>query len=146
MTNEDLLKIAKTSPALTWKSDKKGAFAYPPNFRGRVPLMVKVLSDSQSDIPTKDISVQKDKRYYVWVNSYGAVSAILPNGEQLGLKPSEFEVIEWHQPKDHMLLQCKTCGKSYYLYQYYNGESKEGCPMSKDACICGSSDITISEK
>lgn len=39
--------------------------------------------------------------YYVWVNSYGAVSAILPNGEQLGLKPDEFEVIEWHQIINH---------------------------------------------
>lgn len=36
--------------------------------------------------------------YECWVNSYGAVSAICTNGERLGLKPYEFDVIEWHDP------------------------------------------------
>jgi hypothetical protein len=33
--------------------------------------------------------------YDAWVNQHGAVAAILSGGE-LGLKPDEFEVIEWH--------------------------------------------------
>jgi len=31
----------------------------------------------------------------VWTNSYGAVAAVLPDGQRLGLKPDEFEVVEW---------------------------------------------------
>lgn len=101
-----MLEIAKTSPALKWKSDKKGSFAYPANFRGRVPLKVRMATNAKSDIPVipgddKDISVNKDNAYYVWVNSFGAVSAILPDGERLGLYPSEFDVIEWHEEEDN---------------------------------------------
>lgn len=33
------------------------------------------------------------------VNSHGAVSVILPNEQRLGVKPYEFEVIEWHSPR-----------------------------------------------
>jgi hypothetical protein len=32
----------------------------------------------------------------VLVNSHGAVTAILPGYHQLGLLPSEFEVVQWH--------------------------------------------------
>ena len=31
----------------------------------------------------------------VWTNSHGAVAAVLPDGQRLGLKPDEFEVVEW---------------------------------------------------
>lgn len=31
-----------------------------------------------------------------WTNSWGAVCAVFPDGEKLGVKPDEFEVIEWH--------------------------------------------------
>lgn len=90
------------SPALQWQSDKKGSFAYPARFNGRVPLKVRLLLTVMPDIP---IIIVPDggtlciegNEYYVWVNSYGAVSAILPNGEMLGLKPDEFEVTEWHK-------------------------------------------------
>lgn len=33
----------------------------------------------------------------VWVNSHGAVSAILDDGQALGLLPGEFEIVEWWQ-------------------------------------------------
>jgi hypothetical protein len=95
------LAAALTSPALQWKSNRKGRAAYPANFRGRVPLKVKlaktVTADFSNFFPNKKhIKAIKDNEYYVWVNSYGAVSAILPNGEHLGLLPSEFDVVEWH--------------------------------------------------
>lgn len=35
--------------------------------------------------------------YEAWTNSHGAVCAICANGELLGLKPHEFEVVEWHE-------------------------------------------------
>jgi len=96
------IAAAFTSPALQWQSDKDGTFSYPANFRGRVPLKVRVAKKIEPDFPwiKRGLSAyticEQDGEYYVWVNSYGAVSAILPNGKRLGLLPSEFDVIEWH--------------------------------------------------
>jgi len=98
------MDIALTSPALKWQSDGPGRSSYPAHYRGRVPLKVIVAKDVKPDLMhlktllgIKDDTVcLKDREYYVWVNSYGAVSAILPNGEKLGLLPSEFDVTEWH--------------------------------------------------
>lgn len=99
-----LLAAALTSPALQWQSDRGGRMDYPARFRGRVPLKVVVaknvtpdLMEFKKELKIKDDTIcLKDNEYYVWVNSYGAVSAILPNGERLGLLPSEFDVTEWH--------------------------------------------------
>ena len=99
-----LLAAALTSPALKWQSDRGGRSDYPAKYRGRVPLKVVVAKNVTPDLPMfhKELGVKedticlKDNEYYVWVNSYGAVSAILPNGEKLGLLPSEFDVTEWH--------------------------------------------------
>ena len=99
-----LLAAALTSPALQWQSDRGGRMNYPANFRGKVPLKVKVAKNVTPDLPflKKELGIKddticlKDNEYYVWVNSYGAVSAILTNGERLGLLPSEFDVTEWH--------------------------------------------------
>ena len=99
-----MLAAALTSPALKWQSDRGGRMNYPANFRGKVPLKVKVAKNVTPDLPFfgKELGIKvdticlKDNEYYVWVNSYGAVSAILPNGERLGLIPSEFDVTEWH--------------------------------------------------
>lgn len=100
ITEIEQRNIANTSPALEWKSDKPGRFAYPANFRGRVPLKVRTAKKVIPDIPvfgnTRNIICEQDIEYFVWVNSYGAVTAILPNGERLGLLPSEFDVTEWH--------------------------------------------------
>ena len=96
---ERLISIALTSPALTWQNPKKGKAEYPARFLGRVPRKVKMAKTVISDLPfasKSDTKAVMDEEYYVWVNSYGAVSAILPNGEQLGLMPSEFDVIDWH--------------------------------------------------
>jgi hypothetical protein len=99
-----MFEVSLTSPALEWQSNKKGDFAYPANFRGKVPLKVKLAKTVTPDLMEfsailgikKDTVALKDNEYYVWVNSYGAVTAILPNGERLGLVPSEFDVTEWH--------------------------------------------------
>ena len=32
-----------------------------------------------------------------WVNSYGAVSGICETGQNLGLLPDEYEVVQWHE-------------------------------------------------
>jgi hypothetical protein len=104
MDLKDILDITLESPALKWQSYKGGRFDYPANFRGRVPLKVKTAKKVVPDIPMlagiskPGTECSKDGEYYVWVNSYGAVTAILPNGERLGLLPSEFDVIEWHNP------------------------------------------------
>ncbi len=100
-----LIAVALTSPALKWKSDRGGRNDYPSNYRGKVPLKVRVSKNVTPDLPfyAKELGVKddsvclRDNEYYVWVNSYGAVSAILPNGEQLGLLPCEFDVISWHE-------------------------------------------------
>ena len=102
--DNNMLVAALNSPALNWQSDRGGKMNYPANFRGRVPLKVKVAKNVTPDLPMfsnilgiqKDDICLKDNEYYVWVNSYGAVSAILPNGKKLGLLPSEFDVTEWH--------------------------------------------------
>jgi len=99
-----LLIVALTSPALKYQSEEHGRHGYPANFRGKVPLKVKVAKTVTPDLMEfkKELRIKedticlKDNEYYVWVNSYGAVSAILPNGEKLGLLPSEFDVTEWH--------------------------------------------------
>jgi len=100
---EKLLAVALTSPALTVQSQKSDRFDYPARYRGRVPLKVKTAKDVFPDFvglgPMVKVGTvcRKDHEYYVWVNSHGAVSAILPNGERLGLLPSEFDVTEWHK-------------------------------------------------
>lgn len=104
LTLEEQLHEAMQSPALKWRSDKPGRSHYPFNWRDKVPLKVKMATTVTPDIPQimhtkKDTIALLDNEYYVWVNSYGAVSAILENGEHLGLLPSEFEVTGWHETK-----------------------------------------------
>jgi len=87
-------KIAMESPALFYQSDN-----YPPIWRGRVPLRVRMAKTVRPDWPgvgcSAALEATKDEKYFAWVNSHGALTAII-NGERLGLKPYEFEVIEWH--------------------------------------------------
>lgn len=102
--NRKMIAVALESPALQYQSTEKRRFAYPARYRGRVPLKVKMarkvipdLMEFKEILGIKDDTVALlDNEYYVWVNSYGAVTAILPNGERLGLLPSEFDVVEWH--------------------------------------------------
>lgn len=102
LTEQEMLTKALTSPALTWLSDRKGSFAYPKKWNKQVPLKVSLNKTVTPDINfsgKEEMIALKDQEYYAWVNSYGAVSAILPNGECLGLYPNEFVVTAFHQKK-----------------------------------------------
>lgn len=80
------------SPALKHKNSD-----YPAIFNEQVPLKIRMIKTVKSDLPFKVNATATEKsEYYCWVNSYGTISAILPDGEELGVKPDEFEVIEFH--------------------------------------------------
>lgn len=74
-------------------------FDYPERFGDRVPKLVRTTRRVAVDWPIclskPDCVAHAGDVFPAWTNSYGAVSAILPNGEKLGLYPSEFEVVEW---------------------------------------------------
>ncbi len=84
-----------TSPALRYQGEK-----YPANYRGRVPSKIKMAKTVYPDYPDPrqpaGTMLELDQVYDCWVNSYGAVSGICTNGEKLGVKPGEFDVVEWH--------------------------------------------------
>lgn len=83
-----------TSPALTMRSA-----GYPPQWGNRVPKRVRLTADVQPVIgeliQKKTPKGQRGQEVEVYVNSHGAVAAII-DGSLLGLMPQEFEVIEWH--------------------------------------------------
>lgn len=94
MTMEPLIDC----PALHSRSN-----GYP--FGDRVPRTVRMLKTVTADpmpvlgytyikgaVPTAVIS----QTFPAWTNKHGAVSALMPDGKSLGLKPGEFEVASWH--------------------------------------------------
>lgn len=88
---------------------KNPEFDYPAWHDDRVPKTVRILVGAKSCFPvTPVLSVSKGEEYPAWVNRHGAVSAILPNGERLGLYPHEFEVAEY---LDQSLTNLTTEGK-----------------------------------
>jgi len=81
------------SPALTYQSD-----SYPASWHGKVPKRVKLAKDVTPDMPflAKEGTFGLDgEEFDCLVNSHGAVAIICDNGEKLGVKPYEFEVVEW---------------------------------------------------
>lgn len=101
-SDAELLEMALQSPALKEQHKSDDRAAYPANYRGRVPLKVKMAKDVRPDMPmflpghNVDVIAKADCEYYVWVNKHGAVTAILEDGSKLGLLPQEFDVIVWH--------------------------------------------------
>jgi hypothetical protein len=88
-------------PAMKVRHHDKG---YP--FGNRVPKRVRMTRTVTSDfLPGTAISVTGDDPLVAvnkqlldaWTNSYGAVAVYMPNGKTLGVKPGEFEVVDWHQ-------------------------------------------------
>jgi hypothetical protein len=81
------------------RGSKNPDFDYPERFGDRVPKTVRTKRRVTADFPIclskPDCVAECDSVYPAWTNSHGAVSAILPNGEKLGLYPREFEVVEW---------------------------------------------------
>lgn len=81
-------------PALHFISD-----GYPPNFRGRVPRKIRMAKTVRPDwqmAHQSGVVLEMDREYYAWTNSNGAVCGICDNGKRLGVKPFEYDVIEWH--------------------------------------------------
>lgn len=104
MTQDQLKELALQSPALVNRSTEERKFAYPERWQGKVPLKVRTTRTITSDLPmffpeSADLIAVANNEYFVNVNIYGFVSAILPDGRHLGLKPNEFEVIEFHPEK-----------------------------------------------
>lgn len=78
---------------------------YPASWHGRVPKRIRMANTVTPDLPmlfpeSRGMVAGSGREYEVWVNSHGAVAAILEDGRKLGLRPYEFEIIEWHEPAD----------------------------------------------
>lgn len=84
-------QTALGSPALVHRFPDK----YPADWLDQVPLKVEILTSVKIDL--KNWALKKGNWFYVWVNSFGQVSAILPDHNQVILKSNEFKVIEWHE-------------------------------------------------
>lgn len=86
------------SPALTEMSE-----IYPVRYGGRVPSHVRLTKTVTANVMPFPLSRTQRCRALVigqevpvLVNRHGAVAGICPDGETLGLKPDEFEVIQFH--------------------------------------------------
>lgn len=91
-------KTPADSPALSYQSN-----TYPPAWQHRVPKRVKMLVNLRPDIVVEGVFPRSTRiyaheghKYDVWVNVHGAVVIICDDGEMIGAKSDEFEVIEWH--------------------------------------------------
>jgi hypothetical protein len=73
-------------------------------FGDRIPSKIKMRRTVISDFPMflrpgeAALLAIGSETYDAWTNSYGAVAAVMPNGKTLGVKPDEFEVVEWFDP------------------------------------------------
>jgi len=86
------MRTANDSPAL-----KEQSKHYPSSWKGKVPKRVRMTTTVRTDVPLPPfLTAERDLEGDVWVNSHGAVSILLEKGA-LGLKPYEFEIIEWHE-------------------------------------------------
>lgn len=77
---------------------KDKAAAYPKRFGERTPKTIRMLRTVRADWPfAASEPVKEGHEYPAWTNRYGAVCATFPNGERLGVKPAEFEIVEWFE-------------------------------------------------
>ena len=83
-------------PALKEKSAH-----YPVRWNGRTPKTIRMLQTVMPDafcaMGERPMHATCGAEYPAWTNSHGAVCAVFPNGEHLGVKPGEFEVVEWFE-------------------------------------------------
>lgn len=79
-------------PALTHRGE---GFPWP----GRIPLRVRMVKRVWPDFPFllqgPVCAAEMGQEYDTWTNVYGAV-AVWVNGEKLGVRPDEFQVVEWY--------------------------------------------------
>lgn len=75
---------------------------YPASWHGKVPSRIRMDKSVTSDLPytAKRVCAVVGQEYDAYVNSHGALCAILGDRELLGLKPYEFTVIAWHQSEN----------------------------------------------
>ncbi len=97
--DQDMIEIVDC-PALHSRHIANG---YP--FGDKVPKTVRLRFTVTADcIPgvghLSDLKCYAGRVYPAWTNSYGAVSAVFPDGRRLGLKLGEFEIVEWHAAVD----------------------------------------------
>ncbi len=75
---------------------------YPESFGGRVPKRIRMLRtvtvvwQLAMLQPDQDGFVERSEVYEATTNVYGAVSAYSRTGQPVGVKPDEFEVVEWY--------------------------------------------------
>lgn len=77
----------------------KRSAGYP--YGDRVPRTVRMLVTVTSDRvlgvePAGTPEAKEGHTYAAWTNSHGAVTAVMGDGQRLGLRPAEFEVDSWH--------------------------------------------------
>ena len=72
---------------------------YPAEFKGRVPWRIRMLQTVTAELgflePDQCGFLSRGHCYTTWTNSHGAVCAYTATGDQMGVKPDEFEVILW---------------------------------------------------
>ena len=70
---------------------------YPLTWNGKVPLLIRMTRTVHSDLWMIDefpLVARAGQEYRAYTNSHGAISAWV-DGQQLGVKPDEFEVTQW---------------------------------------------------
>ena len=87
------------SPALKHRSE-----IYPDRYGDRVPLRVRLTKTVTADVMPYPLCLTQEHLAFVvgqevpvWVNSHGAVAGIDAHGRCLGLRPDEFEVVQYHE-------------------------------------------------
>ena len=76
-------------PALSCRWTDKG---YP--FGNRIPLTIKLTCRVRPDLPLgRDIEGNEGETFPAWTNSYGAVSALMPDGKLLGVNPTNLQLL-----------------------------------------------------
>jgi hypothetical protein len=78
---------------------------WPKRFGNSIPMLIRMNFTVRPDFPAlleeskyQGCVLTGGEVYHTTVNSHGAVCGICDNGQELGVKPDEFEVVEWYDP------------------------------------------------
>lgn len=102
MENQNAIKAS--APVSLLGADKMSAY-WPPSYRGRIPVKVRMACDLGPDMwgimdrGTPRHWVKNNDELPVKVNQHGAMSVVTTYGD-LGVKPLECEIIEWRSPNE----------------------------------------------
>jgi hypothetical protein len=97
-----------------WLGADKMSAHWPPSYRGRIPVKVRMACDLGPDMwgilgrGTPRHWVKNNDELPVKVNQHGAMSVVTPYGD-LGVKPLECEIIEWRAPN---VVLCEVADKA----------------------------------